>query len=148
MTQNIETLVSEIESINTQIFELQKPINDQVFALNQKKQEAQDKLNKEVFLATAPQLQENDYHCGTANLETANFKFKTVVSKKVSWDEDVLRGVANTIRAAGRDPEEFIKYKLSVSETDFKKFPEEIQNAFLPARTVEPSKPVITYVRK
>jgi len=50
MTQNIETLVSEIESINAQIFELQKPINDQVFALNQKKQEAQDKQGQSIEL--------------------------------------------------------------------------------------------------
>ena len=148
MSQQIEKLIEEVEAINNEIFELQKPIKDKLFDLNQKKNAIQDQLNKEVFAAALPQLQQNDYGCGTVNIETPSFKIKTVVSKKVNWNEDVLRQVANQIRSAGQDPEAYIKYKLSVSETDFKKFPEQIQQAFLPARSVEPSKPVITFDRK
>jgi signal recognition particle GTPase len=145
---NIEPLIEEVEKYNAEIHRLQQTISAQVFELNQKKTEVQDKLNKEIFEAVKADLAGNDYGCGTANSETANFKLKVVVSKKVKWDEDELRKVAEKIKAAGRDPEEFIKYKLSVSETEFKKFPDVVQYEFLPARSVEPSAPVITYERK
>lgn len=146
--KDIEFLASEIDKIDQQISDLQKPIAEKVFALQKEKQILEDDLNQQVYLASRDQLINNDYGCGTANIETASFKFKTVVSKGVKWDEDVLRQIANQIRSAGQDPETYIKYKLSVSETDFKKFPENIKQAFVPARTVEPSKPKITWEKK
>ena len=148
MTQQIETLITEVEQINAELHVLNKSIADKVYELSQKKKEVQGKLDKEIYDLAKLQLAEKEYGCGTANIDTPSFKIKTVVSKKVKWDEEALRGIAKSIQNAGRDPEEFIKYKLSVSETDYKKFDPVIQEAFLPARSVEPSAPAITWERK
>lgn len=145
---NIDALIVEVEGYERDIAELQRTIADQVHALNQKKIEAEEKLDKEIYATASAEFSDKDYGCGTVNFETANYKIKTVVSKKVKWDENELRKIEKQIREAGQDPEHYIKYKLSVSETDFKKFPEAIQAAFVPARTVEPSAPVISWEAK
>ena len=105
-------------------------------------------MDVEVAKIAAEQFKDKDYGCGTANLETPSLKIKCVVSKKVKWDEGELRKIAEQIRASGNNPENFIKYKLSVSEAAFKGFSPEIQEAFVPARSVEPSAPKITIERK
>lgn len=144
----IENAISEVENLNQQIDALQKPISEEIFRLQMLRTDAQLRANKLIFEACQAELAGNDYGCGTANIETPNFKIKTVVSKNVKWDEQELRNVANQIRTAGQDPETYIKYKLSVSETDYKKFPEQIQKAFINARSVEPSAPKISWERK
>jgi len=148
VTQTIEKLIGEVDKLDAEIFALNQTIADKVSGLQNKKSEVKELLDKEIYTQCAEQLADKDYGCGTANLETTLFKIKTVVSKKVKWDEKMLRTVANDIKAAGQDPEAYIKYKLSVSETAFKGFPENIQQAFLPARSVEPSAPKITIERK
>jgi len=148
MTQVIEELIAEVEGTSQQIFELQQTIADKVNALNAIKQEAQTRLNDAIFEVAKETLKDKDYGCGTANIETPQFKIKTVVSKKIKWDETLLKGIAEQIKDAGQDPEVYIKYKLSVSETAYKDFPEKIQDVFTKARTVEPSAPKITYERK
>jgi len=144
----IDDLINELEGLNSEIHALNQTIAAPLFELNQKKREAQAKFDLEAAKLATEQLCGKDYGCGTANIETALNKIKVVVSKKVKWDEAELRKVMDKIKAAGRDPEEFIKVKLSVSETEFKKFPDAIQAEFVPARSVEPSAPVVTYERK
>lgn len=148
VTQTIEKLIGEVDKLDVEIFELNQTIADRVAGLQNKKAEVKELLDKEIYSQCAEQLADKDYGCGTANIETTLFKIKTTVSKKVKWDEALLRNVADDIRLAGRDPEVYIKYKLSVSETAFKGFPDNIQQAFLPARSVEPSAPKITIERK
>ena len=145
---NIEKAIEKVEAMQNQIDLLQKPIAEELFKLQKLKDEAEEKANELIYKSCISDLQGNDYGCGTANIETPQYKIKTVVSKNVKWDEQELRNVANQIRSAGQDPETYITYKLSVSETNFKKFPESIQAAFYPARTVEPSAPKITWERK
>lgn len=148
MTKEIEVKAARVEELKQKIYDLQKPISDTLFNLNRELGWAEQELSEEVAKATASEFSAMDYHCGTVNLETAQFKFKAVVSKQVKWNEEALRDIENQIRLSGQDPEFYIKYKRSVSETEFKKFPENIQKAFEPARTVEPSKPKITWERK
>ena len=148
MSKNIEVMIAEVDKLDDQIFELNQTIADKVNALQNKKAEMKSMLDIEIAKAAASDLKDKDYGCGTATIETLRHKIKIVVSKKVKWDEDMLRQVANQIRTAGQDPEAFIKYKLSVSETAFKGFPENIQEAFVPAREVTPSVPKITIERK
>lgn len=143
---NIEELINKAEALRSQIHELQKPINDQVFALNQQLAEVEEKITKEAYEVSKDQF--GDYGTGTAKFETPNFKIKTAIDKKVKWDEQELRNIANQIRTTGQDPEAYITYKLSVTETAFKKFPENIQAAFVNARTVETGKPKTTWERK
>jgi hypothetical protein len=93
-------------------------------------------------------LSKNEYGCGTANLETQSFKIKAVVSKKVTWDQAALGKVYHEIETSGIDPSEYIKRELKVSETAYNGWTDAIKAAFEPARSVEPSKPKITYERK
>lgn len=148
MTKDIDAMIGEVNLYDQQIFDLQQTIADKVHALTQARNEAKEKLDLEITKLAMKELKGKDYGCGTANIETPLYKIKTVVSKSVKWDEDILRRIAGQIKEAGQDPEVYIKYKLSVSETAFKSFPEPIQQAFIPARTVEPSSPKITIERK
>lgn len=145
---NLDALIEEVDNLNNKMFELQKTIAPELQDLTDKRNKAKEILDRHIMAQAMKELAANDYGCGTANIETALHKIKTVVSKNVKWDEDVLRQIANQIRTSGQDPEAYIKYKLSVSETAFKNFPEAIQNAFIPARSVEPSAPKITVERK
>jgi hypothetical protein len=148
MSQKIEELINIVESLDKQIFDLNQTIADQVHHLAETKSKTQEKLNFEIAKAAFKELSGNEYGCGTANIETHQFKIKAVVSKNVKWDEKVLKDIKQQIIAAGQNPEVYIKEKLSVSETAYKGFPQSIKNVFLPARTVEPSAPKITYQRK
>lgn len=148
MANNIETMIKEVDKYDDQIAELKASIADKVDALCAKRDEINNLLNFEITKQATEELKNEDYGCGTANIETDRYKVKVVVSKGVKWDEDILRKIAVQIREGGQDPEDFIKYKLSVSETDYKKFGDNIQAVFEPARTIQPSKPVIKIERK
>ena len=142
----IEKLINDIDTINNDIHELNQTIAVELNGLNNRKATLQAELDDHILKSS--DFSGKEYGCGTVNIDTEHFKIKTVVSKKIKWDEKALRTVANQIKDAGQDPEAFIKYKLSVSETSYKGFPDAIQQAFLPARSVEPSAPKITIERK
>ena len=148
MIKNIEVLIAEVDKLDDQIFELNQTIANDIAVLSSKKIEVQGILDDELSKEAASLLSDKDYGCGTANIETARHKIKVTVSKKVKWDEGELRVVRNLILAADGDPSIYIKEKLSVSETEYKGFPQHIQDAFEPARSVEPSAPKITIERK
>lgn len=141
-------MIKEVDGLDDQIAALEASIADKKSGLVNKRNEIKDLLNAEITKEAMEQLKDNDYGCGTANIETDRYKVKVTVSKGVKWDEVVLRNIAEQIREGGQNPEDYIKYKLSVSETDYKKFGDNIQAVFEPARTVEPSKPVIKIERK
>lgn len=65
---------------------------------------------------------------------------KCITPKKVTWDQDALRELAEAIDAAGDEVEEYIKVSYDVSETKYNAWPEEIRESFEPARTVAPGK--------
>lgn len=148
MSQQIEKYIVEVEALNQEIYNINQTIADKVYELKQKKTTIQNKLDAEIAKVAAKELKDKEYGCGTANIETPHFKIKTVVSKNVKWDEKILKGIKQQIIAAGQNPEIYIKEKLSVSEAAYKGFPDDIKEVFLPARTVEPSAPKITYERK
>lgn len=148
MSNKIEKYLNDIDAVQAEINNLMSPIEKKLNELQSKRDELEIKMKTDIAKMAMDQLKDKDYGCGTANIDLSNHKVKVVVSKQVKWDEDKLKGIANKIRDAGQNPENFIKYKLSVSETAFKGFTEAIQNEFLPARTVEPSKPKIMLERK
>lgn len=148
MTQILENAIAEIDELNNKIFELNSTIAPALATLNGKKQELQSQMDEEISKIAARELASKQYGCGTANLETSMHKIKVVVSKKIKWDEKQLKNISEQIRTSGQDPEVYIKYKLSVSETAYKGFPENIQAVFEPAREVMPNKPKITIERK
>lgn len=60
--------------------------------------------------------------------------------KYVSWDNDVLFGLANEILVEGGDPHQWIDYKLSVSETKYNALPDILKAKFDKARSVKGGK--------
>lgn len=133
----VDNVLSEIESIDTQIE-----------SLKQRRLTFETNLNGFISTDVAEQLQGKDYGCGTANVDTPEFKVKVVVSKKVKWNEPQLAGIYAQIQASGENPAHYIKVSYDVSETAYKAWPEKITKVFEPARTVETSKPKVTFERK
>lgn len=148
MSENIEQMINEVDKLDDEIYALNQTIADKVNKLQSKRNEANEKLNEAVAKEAATALEENDYGCGTANIETARHKIKVVVSKKVKWDEKGLFGIRQQIIDAGKNPDNFIKQKLSVSETSYKGFEPNIQELFETVREVTPSAPKVQIVRK
>tara|TARA_R110000851_G_scaffold111570_2_gene235093 strand:+ start:507 stop:953 length:447 start_codon:yes stop_codon:yes gene_type:complete len=148
MTNNIETMIAEVDKVDDELFNLEQTIADKANTLRAKRSELNSELKELIATRAMEQLRDKDYGCGTANIDLARHKVKVTVSKKVKWNEEILRDVANQIKEGGQDPEDYIKYKLSVSETSYKGFGDNIQKVFEQARTVEPSAPVIKIERK
>jgi len=77
---------------------------------------------------------------GTHRRADGGYEIRIEVPKKVSWDQDKLSGVIETIRSWGENPADYVETKLSVSETSYKAWPPAIRDLFTPARTVKPGK--------
>ena len=81
----------------------------------------------------------SDQAIGTHTAEVDGFKVKVTVSKNVSWDQERLAWIRESIEGAA----ELVDLKLSVSETKYNAWPEAWRAVFEPARTVKPSKPKV-----
>ncbi len=144
----IEEIYNNINKIDNEIYTLNQTIAGELNALQLKKQEMQKELNAKIAVLATEKLKGKKYGCGTANVDTPTLKIKCVVSKKIKWDEEKLKIVRQQIIDAGQDSTHWIKEKLSVFETVYNNFSEEIQQTFEPAREVTPSVPKITIERK
>jgi len=127
MTIKMQELVQEKQEISTQMEKMKnrlEEIDDEIFSL------VQDRVK--------PQ--------GSTSLEQDGIKLTVTIPMRASWDEKKLREIASKISAHGDNPEDFIQYKLSVPETKYKNFPEQVRNLFEPARTIKPGKKQIKVV--
>ncbi len=75
----------------------------------------------------------------TASLDDAN---ELVMDRKktVDWDQAALAAIAAKIKAADEEPAIYIVTKpaeMTVKEASFDSWPDEVKEAFLPARTVK-----------
>ena len=61
--------------------------------------------------------------------------------KRVDWDQALITGVVERIRAAGDDPTQYVDIAIKVPERKYIAWPENIRTAFAPARTVRTGKP-------
>ena len=61
--------------------------------------------------------------------------------KRVDWDQALIAGVVERIRAAGDDPTQYVDIAIKVPERKYTAWPERIRTAFAPARTVRTGKP-------
>jgi hypothetical protein len=109
-----EAVLSQINSLNEKLGK----IDDNIFSL------VQSRIRSE----------------GSTTINHEGVKLTVTIPVRVSWDEAKLREVARLIASNGDDPENYIKFKPSVSERDFKAWPEAVQTVFLPARTIKPGK--------
>jgi len=107
--------------------------------LLQKQQEIKARLEEiddEIYATVKDRCKDR----GSTTLEHAGVKLTVTIPPKITWDEAMLREIAEKIRQANDDPEQYITYKLSVPESKYKAYPEAIQSIFQPARTVTPGK--------
>ena len=61
--------------------------------------------------------------------------------KRVDWDQALIAGVVERIRAGGDDPTQYVDIAIKVPERKYTAWPESIRTAFAPARTVKTGKP-------
>ena len=89
-------------------------------------------------------LRESGRDFGTAHICDGALHVKYELPKKVTWNQAILKEMAERIVAAGDKVEDYIDIKLSVSETRYSNWPQALQQQFAAARTVEEGKPTIT----
>jgi hypothetical protein len=80
----------------------------------------------------------------TADISDGPLHVKFELPKKVSWNQAILKEMAERIVASGDKVEDYIDIKLSVSETGYTSWPTALQKQFAAARTVDEGKPTIT----
>ena len=78
---------------------------------------------------------------GTVRLQDGQVSVVAELPKRVDWDQAMLAGLVERIRADGADPTEYVDIALSVSERKYTAWPKDIRQEFEPARTVRTAKP-------
>ena len=78
---------------------------------------------------------------GTVRFEQDGVTVVADLPKRVDWDQALITGVVERIRAAGDDPTQYVDIAIKVPERKYTAWPESIRTAFAPARTVRTGKP-------
>ena len=78
---------------------------------------------------------------GTVRFEADGVTVVADLPKRVEWDQVLIAGVVERIRAAGDDPTQYVDIAIKVPERKYTAWPESIRTAFAPARTVRTGKP-------
>ncbi|PJK06618.1 hypothetical protein CO612_03375 [Lysobacteraceae bacterium NML71-0210] len=89
-------------------------------------------------------LRESGRDFGTAHVNDGALHVKYELPKKVTWNQAILKEMAERIAASGDKIEDYIDVKLSVSESRYSNWPTTLREQFAAARTVEEGKPSIT----
>lgn len=90
--------------------------------------------------ATALRLAEGK-DTGTVHIDDSGLDITCELRKKVEWDQSKLETLSNRIAAAGDDPAVYMQIERKIKEATFSGWPEKVQAAFSPARTVKPERP-------
>lgn len=78
---------------------------------------------------------------GTVRLQDGPVTVFAELPKRVVWDQAMLAGLVERIRADGADPAEYVDTAFSVPERKYTAWPKDIRQEFEPARTVRTGKP-------
>jgi plasmid stabilization system protein ParE len=89
-------------------------------------------------------LRDSGRDFGSVHLIDGALHIKYELPKKVTWNQGILKEMAERIVAAGDKVEDYIDVKLSVSESRYTNWPKALQQQFAAARTVEEGRPSIT----
>ncbi|MCB1502157.1 MAG: hypothetical protein KDK07_20630 [Bauldia sp.] len=81
---------------------------------------------------------------GTVRFEDGPVTVTADLPKKVDWDQAILAGLIERIRAAGDDPADYVDVSYKVPERKFAAWPVPIRKRFVAARTVRTGKPTFT----
>nr|WP_281722605.1 hypothetical protein [Nitrosomonas nitrosa] len=89
-------------------------------------------------------LRESGRDFGTVHLSDGQLYIKFELPKKVSWNQMLLTGIAESIVASGEKVDDYLDIKLSVPESRYTNWPPALQQQFAKARTVDAGKPTFT----
>ena len=89
-------------------------------------------------------LRESGRDFGTVHVNDGALRVKYELPKKVTWNQAILKEMAERIAASGDKIEDYIDVKLSVSESRYSNWPTTLREQFAAARTVEEGKPSFT----
>lgn len=142
----LKSLIMQKENLVAQIAAIQSTILPQIEPLQIQLAELQDKIEKISMQAAIEAYRQAGKDTGTCEFIHEDVRIKSVVDKKVEWDQAMLSQIRERIRGTGDDPGQYIQEKLSVSEKAFIAWPDQIKAVFLPARTVKPGKPRFEYL--
>lgn len=78
---------------------------------------------------------------GTVRFDDGAVTVIADLPKRVDWDQVMLAGLVERIRADGADPAEYVDIAFSVPERKYTAWPKDIRQEFEPARTVRTGKP-------
>ena len=82
---------------------------------------------------------------GVVSIMVEDVEVKETLSKTVTWDQDILKGIVCKIRTAGEDPSMWIDEKYVIPEIRFSGFVDKVKALLLVARTVKAGKPKLTF---
>jgi len=104
-----------------------------------------DWLDGSIALKYGDQAQEarraEGKYTGTVRLQDGPVTVVAEIPKRVDWDQAMLAGLVERIRADGADPAECVDIAFSVPERKYTAWPKDIRQEFEPARTVRTGKP-------
>ncbi|MGO1069610.1 hypothetical protein [Lysobacter sp. CA199] len=78
---------------------------------------------------------------GSVTFNDGPIRISVELPKKVEWDQATLARIADRIRAAGKDPAEFLEVTYKISESKYCAWPTSMRTSFDPARTLKTGKP-------
>ena len=114
------------------------PLNDEMTAVNAQITEA--------TTAKLTQLRDlSGKEFGVLHLTMDGIKVSQTVPKKVTWDQTILSGLFDRIKASGDEPRNYMKVELKIGEKEYDKFVPEIKTIFAEARTVTPGTPTVKF---
>ncbi|ALN83033.1 hypothetical protein [Lysobacter antibioticus] len=82
-----------------------------------------------------------DKDTGTVTFADGDIRVSVQLPKKVEWDQAQLARIVERIRAAGKDPAEFVEVTYRISETRYNAWPASLRTSFDAARTLKMGKP-------
>ena len=133
--------IGEVAALPTQHLALLQ--EDAAAALDASKK-AKDWIDGAIALRFADHVQalrrEAGKDTGTVRFEQDGVTVVADLPKRVDWDQALIAGVVERIRAAGDDPAQYVDIAIKVPERKYTAWPENIRVAFAPARTVNTGK--------
>jgi len=118
-----------------ELFERREELKHVIGEMRIELKDVEEQLS-DTFLPLAKDvLRSNGKDFGTAQIVEGNQRLKVTVGKKVSWDQDMLRDVLNTM--SPEDAQHYGKLTFSVEERKFTVAPPAIRSELQDCRTVE-----------
>jgi hypothetical protein len=118
-----------------ELLELRDELKGQIADLRDKIKEISDLLESQYLDEAKAFLAEKGQDFGTAYVPCGNMRLKVVIGKKVTWDQEKLRDVLNTMTA--ENARHYGKLTFAVEETKYKAAPPDVKAKLEECRTTE-----------